>query len=222
MHLVVNNEKEEIQNEAITIVDKVKSLNILNKIDYDRADDFKIYIKKMESKIDETFDPIITKAHAAHKEALGQKKKILEPFIEAKSILTPKMTAFLIEEENKRKIEEERIRKELEKQAEEERINLAAEIENSGDKELAQEVLTQETHVPPVIIHNEYQQKNVKLKSVWKWEITDFSQLPDEYKIPDEKKLNGMVKLFSNNTNIPGVRIYEEKKLDDRRSVKNI
>ena len=47
--------------------------------------------KDLRAKIAETFDPIISKAHAAHKEAVGQKKKHDDPLEQAQRIIKGKM-----------------------------------------------------------------------------------------------------------------------------------
>lgn len=48
---------------------------------------------------------------------------------------------------------------------------------------------------------------------IWKWEVTDFSQLPDEYKVVDSAMLNATVKKNHDSKQIPGVRIYPEETL---------
>lgn len=46
---------------------------------------------------------------------------------------------------------------------------------------------------------------------IWKWEVTDFKALPDEYKQPDAAKITKLVK--AGMRTIPGVRIYHEDSL---------
>jgi hypothetical protein len=47
--------------------------------------------------------------------------------------------------------------------------------------------------------------------TVFDIEVTDFSIVPDEYKIFDEKKVQAMAKKMSSLLNIPGVKITERK-----------
>lgn len=222
MELVVDESKKEIETEALSIQDKARALVIETQEDYDKADTLKIFIKKMEAKIDETFGPIIKKAHEAHKEAVAQRKNTESPFLEAKAIITPKMTAFLVKQEEKRKAVEDAIRLEMLKKAQEEQIAMAVEAESHGEKEVAEKIINEEVYVPPVIVPRANVQKGVSLKSKWKWELIDFSLLENEYKMTDDVKINRVVKALNKSCNIPGIRVYEEKDLDDRRSAKNL
>ncbi len=48
------------------------------------------------------------------------------------------------------------------------------------------------------------------ITKVWKWEIEDFSQVPDLYKLPDNGKITAAVKSSKGSITIPGIRIYQE------------
>lgn len=50
----------------------------------------------------------------------------------------------------------------------------------------------------------------------WRWEVVDANAIPREYLIPDEKKINAVVRAAKENTNIPGVRTWVEKSLRQR------
>jgi hypothetical protein len=45
---------------------------------------------------------------------------------------------------------------------------------------------------------------------VWKFEIADFTLLPDEYKVPDLIKISKVVRA---GVNIPGVKSWQEESL---------
>ncbi len=51
----------------------------------------------------------------------------------------------------------------------------------------------------------------------WKFEITDASQVPPEYKMVDEKKIGAVVKALKGDTNIAGVRVYWEPRIGARK-----
>lgn len=58
--------------------------------------------------------------------------------------------------------------------------------------------------------------KGESTKSVWRIRVTDFSKLPDEYKVPNEKALNAVAQATKGAISIPGTEIYEEKTLSIR------
>jgi len=51
----------------------------------------------------------------------------------------------------------------------------------------------------------------VSTQRVWKWELVDMAQVPEEYKIIDAGKITKVVK--AGLRNIPGIRIYDEETL---------
>ncbi len=55
--------------------------------------------------------------------------------------------------------------------------------------------------------------KGVSKRKVWKFEVTDVSELPPEYLIANEKAIGGVVRALKDKTNIPGVRVYFEETL---------
>lgn len=53
----------------------------------------------------------------------------------------------------------------------------------------------------------------VSIQKTWKGRVVDFSKLPDEFKIIDQSKINKAVKLAGGEIDIPGVEVYQEKKV---------
>ena len=51
------------------------SIQIRDQATFEEASAFLLSVKGIKKEVDSTFDPIIEKAHSAHKEALAQKKK---------------------------------------------------------------------------------------------------------------------------------------------------
>ena len=50
-----------------------------------------------------------------------------------------------------------------------------------------------------------------KTNKVMKFEVVDFKALPDEYKISDDVKIRKVVNALKMDTNIPGVKVWEEE-----------
>lgn len=117
--------------------------------------------------------------------------------------------------------EQDRIRREEQRKADEEarkqREKLEAQArkaEESGKAEKA-ETLQQraETIVAPVIQREPPKVTGVSMREVARFEITDASQLPREYLVPDEKKIRGVVAALKTGANIPGVRVWMERQV---------
>lgn len=50
----------------------------------------------------------------------------------------------------------------------------------------------------------------VQQREVWKFEVVDFSKLPDEYKMADEAKIRKVVQALKADCDIPGIRLIPE------------
>lgn len=132
---------EQVSKQALTWPDVVRALVIHDQESMAKANDMRRGIKALRERIAEVFDPIISKAHAAHKEALKGKSDTEAPLVEAEKILAPKMVAYTDEEKRKAKEEEARLQAEARKREEEERLAAAVEAEQNGDKDVAQAII---------------------------------------------------------------------------------
>lgn len=117
--------------------------------------------------------------------------------------------------------EQERIRREEQRKAEEaarkEREKLEAQAAKalaSGKVEKAEQLEQRAaTVVAPVINREPPKVAGVNTREVWKFEITDAAAVPREYCSPDEKKIRGVVQALKGDAKIPGVRVWSEKSL---------
>jgi hypothetical protein len=195
-----------------------------------QANSFFLDIKALRKKIADVFNPIIEKAHSAHKEALFQKAQTEAPLIEAEKYLNGQITVYHQEQEKKRREEEElarqkAIKEEMERRKKEEdaRIAQAAELEAAGAQEEAQALVDEviedigkpvEVYVPPP------ETQRVKLdgatvKTYWHAEVTDLKALckaigegsqPLAYVKADLPTLNTLAGRLKKEMNIPGVK----------------
>jgi hypothetical protein len=55
------------------------------------------------------------------------------------------------------------------------------------------------------------------VRTDWDFEVSDFTKLPDNYKIADDKKIRAVVKAMKGAIEIPGVRIYSKQIVSQRR-----
>ena len=140
-----------IEVEAKSLIGQA-SFEIQNPDAYTHAGSLWNAIKEMRAKVAEVFDPIIEKAHKAHKEAVAQKKKFDEPLDQAQRPLKQGLIRY--DEEEKRKAEKKRLELEAieRKKAEDEALEVAELLEQVGDKEAAEELLSKPVEPAPVAV----------------------------------------------------------------------
>lgn len=203
---------ERINNEARELLNNANEVVIASEADYKIAADFGKAIRKYEKQVSEAFDPIVKSTHAAWKSATAQKAKYAEPAKEAKKIIGSKMAEW--DEEQRKIAEEEAKRKEaeLKKQMEAERQRAIEEAKEQGDDEVAEQIAQEPVFVPPVpVAPSKPKVSGVAARSMWKFQVVDPNKVPREFLKIDESKIGQHVRIHKASTNIPGVRIWEEK-----------
>lgn len=137
------NIKAEIEDKKALVVAEAEGLVVVDKEGADEAASVGRQIKTLKSEIKGTFRPIIEKAHEAHKEALAQEKKYLEPLNKAESILKEKILKW-------QRAERERAEAIARAREAEERARLEAEAQKlaeEGDEDEALALLEESDNV---------------------------------------------------------------------------
>ena len=204
---------QEISSKALSIIDQGKLVIIKIADDYAKAGELWITIKGIMKQVDESFDPIISKAHAAHKEAVAQKAKIYDPlkavYVSVKQLMSK------YDEAQKEIARKEAARlAEIARKAEEERLLQEAILaEEAGDKEESAAILQEPVYVPPITVQKATPKLNGGpiYREVTKFEIVEEALIPRIYLIPDMVKIGGVVRALKQEANIPGVRVYTER-----------
>lgn len=182
-----------------------------------KAADFLLEIKRRRKWWLEWNKPAKQKLDALKRELLDREREIDEPMDRAENmILKPAMSRFEIEQEQKRRAEEDRQREEQRKRAEDERIKAAAKLEQEGEKQAAQELIDAPIDVAPVVIPKAEAPTGISYRENWKYRITDASKLPREYLVPDDKAIGGVVRALKGETRIAGIEVYMEKTVAGR------
>jgi hypothetical protein len=182
------------------------------------GNDFLLAIKAMRKKIAETFNPIIDKAHKAHKEAVAKKKEIEEPLIRAENEVKLRIASYVkkIEEERReaerKAAEEEQKRLEAQIHAEE----LARELEERGHDREAKEVRDRVPEFKAPVLPKTPTLNNVQVKWFYKWEVEDINKVPRQFLIVDRAKVTAYVNAHKEQTNIPGIRVFKESSVAAR------
>ncbi len=123
---------------------------------------------------------------------------IMQPIEEADKITRLKVMAYRAEQESKARQAEDINRLRME----------AAEKEMKLKGELTESVNLVEVPIPVHRVSTDL--GSASTMKVYRWELTDLSQVPPEYKKLDEAKITAVVKASKGSIIIPGIRVYED------------
>lgn len=217
---------QELEKKALGFPEQAQLLGVTDNVTLSTANDFLLSVKAMQKEINETFDPVIKKAHESHKEAINQKKKHEAPLKEAEKIVKGSIGSYVAEQERLRLEVEEEARKEREealrefREAEEENKRKAQEAIEDGNFDEASKILTQEKpeFIPPPapVVSEAPSLEGVAIKKIWKFRVLDIRDVPREYLKVDEVKIGKVVRTFKGEMNIPGIEVYTEDSLAAR------
>lgn len=208
--------------------DLAEHTEIIDHPSYEMAAEHLQAIKALQAEADQTFDPIVQKAYAAHREALSQKKRITDPLNQAESILKRNMGVYAQEQARLRMEEERRLREEAERQAAEEREREieAAETAGASIEEVA--VIAEAPLVRrPVVVAQAPRVQGVSSREIWKAEVTNVQALikyvatrPELANLlaPNMPAINALARSLRSAMNVPGVRVWPESNIAARRT----
>ena len=206
------NSTKEVSTRALTIIEQANVLTVKDGEDYVEAGVLWKAIKELKDKVNETFKPIIEKAHAAHKEALAQKAKIFDPLEMAGRLVKGIMEKYNREQEAIKQAKERRLREIARKEEEERRLREAIEAEANGEKDISEAILEEPIYVPPIIIEKEVPKvSGIVFREMWDFEIVDEKLIPFEYLQPNMIKIGSVVRSLKSATNIPGIQAFPRR-----------
>lgn len=212
-----------IEKDSDVVIKQASSFTIVSQDIYENAGKFLLKIKDLKKEISKTFDPLVKKAHEAHKEATTQRNKHLEPVEKAEYILKTKCKKY--ENDMAMKAEAERIKAEEEKQKKidaenkrrqdeaDKRRKDEAEVMDVDVKEVEPEKVEEataddvEVNQPLPTIDKV---SGLGIRRVHKWKIVDAGKVPKKYWVIDEQIISAEVRLLKEKTSIPGVEVYYE------------
>ena len=202
---------EEVQaaeTEVRTIADAARELEIRDEATNAVALDMLSQARKAHKRIEALKKRWLDPLNQQVKLIRGDFDAMAAPAAEAETILRNKVRRYDDEKEAARKREEERIQRLAEKRQE----RAIAKAEARGEEPPEMNIPMPIVPVAPKTTRTEA--GSVTMRKVWKWRVTDETQIPREYFVLDEKKLNGVV--AAGLRTIPGVEIYEDKQVQVR------
>ena len=191
------------------LLNKAESIEILDKPEYEEGAKLFAQIKSFRKAIDVQRKELIKLPYDYVKRVNAFAKEISKPLDNAETIIKQK----LIDYEAKKELE----RREQEKRAEEERKRLQEQLNKEAQEKGVEAVILPEVMFPKEeknIVHTE-SGDTVYTRTVWDFEIVDFAQVPDEYKVIDEKKVRQAINRLGIR-DIPGLKIFQKKTIVKR------
>jgi hypothetical protein len=212
----------EVAQKALSLPQKAGLIRVVDQESFKAACEFREAIKGIQREIDNAFNPIITKAHQAHKEAIAQKTKAETPLKQALGIVQPEVTRYLSEQEDLRRKEEFRLREIARKAEEEAKLAEAAAYEAAGDKTTAEEIINEPIRVASVVLPKANLNSVIYMRETWSAEVVDMKALVQAIAngtVPllaveaNMTVLNAQARTLKDGLNWPGVRAVMKKSI---------
>jgi hypothetical protein len=210
------------------LVEQAQTLarNIVDKPSYDQAGELLMYAKGMRKKITQYFKGIKDPINAARNEILRKEEEALAP-LEAieKSILGPRMSAFTMEQDRLRRIEEQKAQAEAYRLQQEAQLAAAVEAEKGGDKQMAEAIISEPIVVAPVSVPVFEQPKGLSSRETYKGECIDIRALVQgiiDGKVPitaveaNSTVINQAARAMKSELKWPGVRVWVDRTMVGR------
>lgn len=214
-------ETVDLERRALTLPEQATDLVIASAADFEAAGDLLTRIKGLRAEIGEAFDPIIKKAHEAHKEACAQKNRIEAPLVRAECIIKPKVAEYFRLKEQERRAEEARLLAEQRKTEEDARVDEAASLEAAGEPEMAERVLNEPSTAAPIILPRATPKvQGVSIRAIWKGRFDDLDKVikaaaggdrvARSLLLGNQSALDGLARSMRENFRVPGCRAFAE------------
>lgn len=205
-------ERKEVEEKALTVVEEANALVIRDNAGYESAGAFLLRIKSTRKElIGKIFDKTIALAHSAHKEAVLQKKTAELPWIKAEGTVKLLMADYAADQEKIRQEKEDALRREAEAKEEEERLARAAEAEKAGAGEEAEAILNEPAEVQTVVVAKTTPKlAGVSFKKSWKFQVVNEALVPRQFLCVNTVALGAHVRGLKEKAKVAGVRIYSE------------
>ena len=212
----MNNESliETLSSEALTYPAKAKEIKVRDQVSLDAANAFLRGVKGLLAKIAETFDPIVKRAHEAHKQAIEKKKQHEEPLVRAEIIIKAEICRYLMEQVRIHREAEEKAKREADakEKARLQKMQDAIDAENAGKPEEAEKHFEEAIAIEPPkpIIPPAVKAQGTSLRKDLKWRVVDSAAIPRQFLMVDRALIEAVFKLQREKMSIPGIETYEK------------
>lgn len=142
----------ECKERALSLPERAKNVTVTSPEECLFAEEMLAECRAMELEIHAAFDPIVERAFAAHKSAVAQLKKYIEPIEAGRKAIKGKIAAYRNEAERARLQAQMQAQAEARRIAEERALAEAIQAEADGDIATANAIMEEPVYVPPVIV----------------------------------------------------------------------
>jgi len=195
---------KELEITAASFPARATFITVHSQATLDRANEFLKGVKTYRKQVADLLDPGIKKLNEAKAELLSTKRKLDDPAKAAEEIVKLVITKYLVEQDELRQKEKEKLEQDAEK-----RFEKAREIERLGDKKKAEEIRKSETAVtaalPPLV-----KAAGTSLTKYWTWEEENLDKVPRKWWTLDRLAINKEVREKKGKTDIPGIRVFQK------------
>jgi len=188
----------ELQKEINALVQS--EIEVIDQPSFALANGLISRLQAQKKKVVEFFSDPKKKAADAHKAIVNAEKAMLAPVETRINALKVATTRWYAAEQQRIAAEEEKARKEAESMA-----ALAAEAEESGDSETAQEAIIAAT-LAQATVSVMPKSKGTAMRELWSAVVVDPSLVPREYLIVNQKALDALARATKGSVTIPGVK----------------
>jgi hypothetical protein len=146
-----------LKQEIMTVDERIAAVVVCDAQTYEVAGKMVIDLDGLKKKIEAYWKEPIEKAFQAHKALTAKRGEMLKPVDDRRKTLTQKISAYLTEEDRKRREEQRRLdekRREAEQKERDRLAKLAAKAEEKGkiDKAEALREKAEEVYIPPAVV----------------------------------------------------------------------
>ena len=205
--------------EVTDIEQQATALTIETGADYMTAGSLAKIVKATQKKVEDYWEPMRASTYTAYKAVTDHKKAMTDPLKNAETIIKRKMGQFQMEQERKRREEEERL-KALARAEMERKLKEAAEAEKAGDETAVESAMAEAEVMETMAATAKVDAVQVKAQGISQtksWEITgiDLKELPVEFggiviRPADERAILNIIKMSKGNVTIPGVQFSKK------------
>lgn len=198
-----------LEKNALARRDEAKAFKITSIAKYNGAADFALSIKEMEATVGELYDPHVKAAHAMHKGLTDARKKLLDPLVEARTLVQRSMSDWTREQTRLAQVAADEAAR-LER---EEELKAAKKIKNTAERKEVVEELKAAPVVAERVEISVPKVSGVVAKKVVLWRLAnlgDTSKIPRQFLMLNESAIKAYVKLHGMDAKIAGIEVYED------------
>lgn len=219
---------EDVRKENVNLSVHAHELakSVKDEASFQMATEFMRRIKERRRWWAEKIKPAVKSAHEAHQRIKALEKEIDQPLDQAENmILKPAIASYEVKQELLRRQEQQRIADEEARRREDEKLNLAVELEKAGDEAEAEEVLDQPVARISVELPKAAQAEGVSYRWNYGARVTDFGVLlkavaegraPRSCVMPNQTFLNAKARADKDEFGIPGVELVKDRSVNVR------